>query len=354
MSESRYARQTVLPEIGKAGQARLARARVVVVGCGGLGSPVAAYLAGAGVGSLRLVDGDRPETTNLHRQPYYDAAAPGSKVEQLRDHLLRLNPTLRISVVPKPLTAANSRVLLTGASLVIDGTDDARTKHLINDACVNLNVPLLYGAAQGFGGYLALFENKAGGINLRDVYPAPDPSLPDCATTGVLPTAVGIVAMLQANAAICYLLGIGKPPVDALLTYQALDNRQHRVKLRKTYTEAIPAPWADARPEVDRDTLEVDADTLTPPGYDGIYSMLSPEREPELPAGVVRLDQRNPFGACQELMEDGKRYLLYCNSGKLSLVLAAQLRKERPAVEVVSLRGGIKGIAGSGSPERSS
>ncbi|WP_116124739.1 HesA/MoeB/ThiF family protein [Lewinella sp. IMCC34183] len=344
MAEHRYARQTILPEIGADGQQKLAKARVVIVGCGGLGSPAAAYLAGAGIGALRLVDGDRPETTNLHRQPFYDADADGTKVQQLARHLSRLNPDVKVSTVPKALTPDNARVLLTGATLVLDGTDDARTKHLISDACVKLGIPLVYAAAQGFGGYVALFENRPGGINLRDVYPAPDPSLPDCATAGVLPTAVGIVALLQANAALCYLLGIGDPPVDRLLTYQALDNSQHRVKLRKTYFDPIPAPWSATCPEVDRDALEVVADTLTPPGYDAVYSMLSNAREPELPTGVRRLDQRNPLGQCLREMEDDKRYLLYCNSGKLSLVLAAQIKKERPAVEVVSLRGGIKGV----------
>ncbi|NJB85035.1 adenylyltransferase/sulfurtransferase [Lewinella marina] len=344
VGEDRYARQTVLPEIGKEGQARLAAARVVIVGCGGLGSPAAAYLAGSGVGALRLVDGDRPESTNLHRQVFYADGAEGDKVTQLQAHLQRLNPSVKISAVAKHLTAANARALLTGAHLVLDCTDDARTKHLLNDACVHLGVPLLYAAAQGYSGYLALFENKPGGINLRDLYPSPDPSLPDCATAGVLPTAVGVIALLQANAALCYLLEIGDPPIDRLLTYHALDNTQHRIKLQKTYQEEIPAPWATNNGETDRAALEVASDTLTPPGYDGIFSMLSETREPELPAGVQRLDQRNPLGQCLEVMEEGGKYLLYCNSGKLSLVLAAQIKKERPGVEVVSLRGGIKGL----------
>ncbi|WP_168797460.1 HesA/MoeB/ThiF family protein [Neolewinella litorea] len=344
MAEDRYARQTVLPEIGKEGQARLAAARVVIVGCGGLGSPAAAYLAGSGVGALRLVDGDRPETTNLHRQVFYAEGEDDDKVTQLKAHLQRLNPSVKVSAVAKHLTAANARPLLTGANLVLDCTDDARTKHLLNDACVYLGVPLLYAAAQGYSGYLALFENKPGGIHLRDVYPAPDPSLPDCATAGVLPTAVGIVALLQANAALCYLLGIGDPPIDRLLTYHALDNTQHRIKLQKTYQGEIPIPWATTNGETDRAALEVVSETLTPPGYDGIFSMLSETREPALPAGVQRLDQRNPLGQCLEIMEEGGKYLLYCNSGKLSLVLAAQIKKERPGVEVVSLRGGVQGI----------
>ena len=346
MADPRYARQTILPEIGSEGQARLSAARVVIVGCGGLGSPAAAYLAGAGVGALRLVDGDRPEVTNLHRQVFYDAADARNKVEQLREHLKRLNPEVRVQAIDRHLTADNAKALLQGANLVLDCTDDARTKHLLSDACVTLNVPLVYAAAQGYSGYVALFENREGEINLRDVYPKPDPHMPDCATAGVLPTAVGIVALLQANAALCYLLNIGDPPVNRLLTYNALDNSQHSVKLRKTYGQPIPVPWSGGR-STQRETLEVSHDTLTPPGYDGIFSMLSESREPDLPAGVRRLDQRNPFGQCLELMEDGGKYLLYCNSGKLSLVLAAQLVKERPGLEVVSLRGGIKDVGGT-------
>ncbi|MBB4078265.1 adenylyltransferase/sulfurtransferase [Lewinella aquimaris] len=340
----RYQRQTVLPEVGPDGQAKLAAARVVVVGCGGLGSPAAAYLAGAGVGQLRLVDGDRPDITNLHRQVFFDPAQPGSKAYQLAGHLRRLNTEITIDEVASYVDAKNIRRLLSGATLVLDCTDDALTKHLLNDACVALEIPLVYAAAQAYAGYVALFPNAVGGINLRDLYAEPDPSLPDCATAGVLPTAVGIVAMLQANAALCYLLGIGNPPIERLLTYNALDNTQHRVKLQKTYSKPIAAPWGAHR-QLARNELEIDADTLTPPGYDGIFSMLTETREPELPTGVVRLDSRNPFGHCRELMSPGGRYLLYCNSGKLSLVLAAQLRKAEPAVDVVSLRGGIKGIS---------
>ncbi|WP_157975857.1 HesA/MoeB/ThiF family protein [Lewinella sp. IMCC34191] len=344
MANKRYARQTVLPEVGQEGQEKLAAARVVIVGCGGLGSPAAAYLAGAGVGSLRLIDGDRPDATNLHRQVFYDAGAEGSKVDQLRNHLERLNPEIRVNTIGKYLAAANCKVLLQGAHLVLDCTDDALTKHLLNDACVHLGVPLVYAAAQGYSGYVALFENQPGGINLRDVYPEPDPSMPDCATAGVLPTAVGIVAMLQANAALCYLLGIGDPPINRLLTYNALDNSQHRVKLQKLYPKTIPKPWTRGSKNGRHDKLEVVHDTLTPSGYDAIFSMLSPDREPELPTGVERLDQRNPYGQCMEKMTEGGKYLLYCNSGKLSLVLAAQIAKARPQVEVVSLRGGIKGV----------
>ena len=264
MSEERYSRQTILEGVGEDGQAKLAAARVVVVGCGGLGSPAAAYLAGAGVGHLRLIDGDVPELSNLHRQVFYRSDVPASKTQQLATHLKQLNPTISVSTAPGKLDESNVRQLLNHSDLVLDCTDDALTKHLINDACVLAGTPLVYAAAQGFAGYVALFENKPGGIHLRDVYPNPDTNLPDCATAGVLPTAVGIVALLQANAALCYLLGIGDPPIDRLLTYSALDNRQLTVRLKKSYAKAIELPVAATK--LSASELEITAATLTPPG----------------------------------------------------------------------------------------
>ncbi len=335
----RYARQTVLAEIGTKGQALLTAARVVIVGCGGLGGPAAAYLAGAGVGTIVLVDGDRPEGTNLHRQVFFTDGDPRPKAEQLAGHCRRLNPEIEVWAAVAYLDGKNVRQFLEAATLVLDCTDDAATKHLLSDACSLLDIPLVYAAAQGYDGYVALFPNQGPeALHLRDLYPDPDPTLPDCATAGVLPTAVGTVALLQANAALCFLLGIGEPPVDRLLTYSALNNRCLTIRLTKNYTLPLTPPWGVSRPA--RAELEVTETSLTPAGYDGIFSMLTEAQEPELPSGVIRLTKRNPFGQCLEQMEDGKRYLLYCNSGKLSLVLAAQLRKARPAVEVVSLRGG--------------
>lgn len=344
MATDRYARQTILGGIGAEGQSKLAAARVVIIGCGGLGSPAAVYLAAAGVGHLRLVDGDTVDISNLHRQVFFREGEKGSKVSQLAAHIKNLNATVTLETLAAYLSSVNVKQILNAADLVLDCTDDASTKHLINDACVNLGIPLVYAAAQTFEGYVAVFENLPGGINLRDVYPEPDLNLPDCSTTGILPTAVGIVALLQSNAALCYLLGIGNPPIDRLLTYNALDNTQHRIKLSKTHSDPIPPPW-DKKISV-RTNLEVEERSLTPSGYDGIYSMLSNAREPYLPEGVIRLDSRNPLGQAIREMENGGKYLVYCNSGKLSLVLAAQLAKEKPAVTVLSLRGGSRGLIG--------
>jgi adenylyltransferase/sulfurtransferase len=338
---TRYRRQTILPEIGETGQQKLTDAHVLIIGCGGLGGPVAAYLAGAGVGILTLVDGDKPEESNLHRQVFFRTGDDENKAALLARHCASLNPCTSARAHESYLEANNCRALIEAADLVVECSDHAATKHLVSDACHLLATPLVYAAVHKYEGYVALFPNEnKDDLQLRDLFPAPDPALPDCATVGVLPTAVGLIAMLQANAALCYLLGIGEPPVRQLLTYNALDNQQHRVKLRKSYQQAIIAPWAEASPKTTRAELETDATLADLADYDLVFSMLDDVREPELPTGVVRLTKRNPFGQCLERMTPGGKYLIYCNSGKLSLMLASQLRKHDAAIEAVSLRSG--------------
>lgn len=336
---NRYQRQTILPEIGQTGQQRLANSHVLIVGCGGLGGPVAAYLAGAGVGTLTLVDGDSPEESNLHRQVFFQTGATENKAVLLARHCSLLNPGTRVRAHENYLEAGNAKDLVEAADLVVECSDHALTKHLVNDACHLLGKPFVYAAVHKFEGYLALFPNESiDDLHLRDLFPAPDPTLPDCATVGVLPTAVGIVAMLQANAAICYLLNIGSPPIRQLLTYNALDNHQHRLTLKKNYHKPVPEPWKKA--PLTRAELETDATLSDLPNYDLVFSMLDEQREPHLPEGVVRLTKRNPFGQCIERMEAGGKYLIYCNSGKLSLMLASQIRKHDPEIGAVSLRTG--------------
>ena len=332
----RYARQIVLPGVGAEGQRRLQSAKALIVGCGGLGHPVAAYLAGAGVGQLTLVDGDRPDITNMHRQVFFKSGEVRPKSTALAEHCTSLNPRTCVLAKNTFLDRSNVKGLVSDADIVLDCTDDAASKHLLSDACHHLRTPLVYAAAQGFEGYVALFGNGGGeAVHLRDLYPEADPTLPDCATTGVLGTAVGTIGMLQANAALCFLLRIGSPPVDTLLTYNALDNRQHRLRIRKTFRGPPPLPWSAT--EDRRATLETDDFDLA--RYDGVFTMLDDLREPAPPAGVVRLSKRNPYGQCVERMTKEGHYLIYCNSGKLSLMLAAQLRKA--GYDALSLAGGL-------------
>jgi molybdopterin/thiamine biosynthesis adenylyltransferase len=337
----RYQRQRVLPEVGDAGQARRGRARVVIVGCGGLGSPAAAWLAGAGIGHLTLIDGDTPHPTNLHRQVFFTEGESAPKAELLADHLRSLNPEIEVQAKTTYLEKGNVRNLLAGANLVMECTDHAATKHLVNDACHLLSIPLVYAAVHKYEGYVALFPNEnQEDIHLRDVFPAPDPTLPDCATVGVLPTAVGLVALLQATAALNFLLGIGQPPVRELLTYNALDHQQLRIKLAKNYTAPVKPPW-EARKTTPRATLEVGVEALGDQDRFGtVFSMLTEDQEPEVPEGVIRLTKRNPLGQVLKYARQGEECLIYCKSGKLSLVLAAEVRKANAKVTAYSLRGG--------------
>jgi molybdopterin/thiamine biosynthesis adenylyltransferase len=217
---SRYQRQTILPEIGQPGQQRLSESHVLIVGCGGLGGPVAAYLAGAGVGTLTLVDGDKPEASNLHRQVFFQTGATENKAVLLARHCSLLNPGTRVCAHESYLEAGNAKALVEAADLVVESSDHALTKHLVNDACHLLGKPLVYAAVHKYEGYLAVFPNESkDDLHLRDLFPAPDPTLPDCATVGVLPTAVGIIALLQANAALCYLLQMEtRPSANSLPT----------------------------------------------------------------------------------------------------------------------------------------
>lgn len=337
MPDKRFARQTILPGVGEEGQQKLSAAHVLIVGCGGLGVPAAIYLAGAGVGTLTLVDGDDVHVSNLHRQVVFSTDDAGPKARLLAQHCQRLNPGTRARAHVAFLDGTNVKALVSAADLVLDCTDDPNTKHLLSDACALLKTPLVYAAAQRFAGYLALFRNAGpDDVHLRDLYPEPDPSLPDCATTGVLPTAVGTVGLLQANAALCFLLGIGEPPVGTLVTFDALTGGQHRLRIRKTYPDSPPVPWKETLPN--RAALETDNADFK--AYDAVFSMLDEQREPELAPGVVRITKRNPFQQCLDQMPPGGNYLLYCNSGKLSLVLALQLQKARPELKVLSLRGG--------------
>ena len=223
----RYSRQTILEEIGSSGQAKLNATQVAVVGCGGLGAIAAAYLAGAGIGKLILVDGDKPELSNLHRQVFFSPEDQQTKAEELQIKLSKLNPEIKIKAIPTHLTKANIDELLTGINLILECTDHQPTKYLVNDFCALEGIPMVYSAIHKFEGYLSLFTNQQEeDIHLRDIFPVPNPNLPVCSEVGVMNTIAGMMGVLQANEAMKYLLGIGESLSGRLLTYDCLSNRQ--------------------------------------------------------------------------------------------------------------------------------
>lgn len=231
----RYSRHVILPEVGLAGQERLKQARVLVVGCGGLGSPVALYLAAAGVGHLGLVDFDTVDASNLQRQILHGTTTIGrSKLDSAEARLLNLNPHTRIERYETRLNAANALEIIEGYDVVVDGTDNFGTRYLVNDACVLLGVPNAYGSIFRFEGQASVFATAEGPC-YRCLFRQPPPpgAVPNCAEGGVLGVLPGLVGTIQATEAIKLILGIGKPLVGELLLVDALDMRFRRVKVRK-------------------------------------------------------------------------------------------------------------------------
>ncbi len=233
----RYARHLLLPQIGAQGQRRLEAARVLVLGAGGLGSPAAFYLAAAGVGYLRLVDNDLVERSNLQRQILHvDADIGVPKVDSAQVRLAALNPRTRVEAVQARLQADNVEHLLAGVDVVIDGADNFPARYLLNDACVKLGIPLVYGAVHRFEGQLGVFDagrHRGQAPCYRCLFPEPPPpeAAPNCAEAGVLGVLPGVVGLLQATEAIKLLLGIGEPLSGRLLHFDALGMRFRETRL---------------------------------------------------------------------------------------------------------------------------
>jgi adenylyltransferase/sulfurtransferase len=222
---SRYSRQVLLEEVGVAGQRKLAAARVLVVGAGGLGSPAALYLAAAGVGVLGLADLDQVEGHNLQRQIVHDTAAVGRpKVESAARRLAALNPHVKLQLHDRGVTPANAIALFSGYDLIVDGSDNFPTRYLNNDAAFLARRPLVYGSIFKFEGQVSVFDPANGGPCYRCLFPEPPPpgSVPNCEEAGVFGALCGVVGSLQAMEAVKYLLGIGDSLRGRLLVCDAL------------------------------------------------------------------------------------------------------------------------------------
>ncbi|MBB5944009.1 molybdopterin-synthase adenylyltransferase MoeB [Xanthomonas sp. 3307] len=233
----RYSRHLRLPEVGVDGQRRLQAARVLLVGAGGLGSPAGFYLAAAGVGQLRIADDDVVERSNLQRQILHgDARIGQAKVDSAAASLVALNPGVRVEAVRERVTADNVERLLQDVDVVLDGSDNFPARYLLNDACVKLGKPLVYGAVQRFEGQVSVFDagrRRGQAPCYRCLFPEPPPPefAPNCADAGVLGVLPGIVGLLQANEVLKLLLEIGEPLRGRLLHFDALAMRFRETRL---------------------------------------------------------------------------------------------------------------------------
>lgn len=233
-SRLRYARQLVLPGWGDGAQRRLRASRVLVVGAGGLGSPVLLYLAGAGVGTLGVVDSDQVEVTNLHRQLLHDGSAVGQwKVHSAAERIRRCNPEVRVRAYPERFTEANADRLTADYDLVVDGSDNFPTRYLIDDVCTRHGRPEVWGAVQGFDGQVSVFW-AGHGPTYRDLHPDPPApgTVPSGADSGVVGPACGLVGSVMAMETLKVLTGIGEPLLGRILVLDGAEMTWRTLQLR--------------------------------------------------------------------------------------------------------------------------
>ena len=236
----RYSRQIILPQLGEVGQLKLLQAKVLVVGAGGLGCAMLPYLAAAGVGHIGICDDDIIQLHNLHRQVLYATAQIGMQKAMVAATFIQaLNPDIFVSTYIERITNKNALSIFEQYDIIADGTDNFATRYLINDACVLLNKPLVYGAISAFEGQVSVFNciniNQQTTCNYRDIFPEPpaEIEIPNCATAGVLGVLPGIIGCMQANEIIKLITGIGKPLHNELFVYNALDCSSIKLKITK-------------------------------------------------------------------------------------------------------------------------
>ncbi|MEI8080246.1 MAG: molybdopterin-synthase adenylyltransferase MoeB, partial [Actinomycetes bacterium] len=231
----RYSRHIIIPEVGMVGQKRLKNARVLCVGAGGLGSPALMYLAAAGVGTLGIVEFDEVDESNLQRQIIHGQSDIGRpKARSARDSVLQINPHVTVNLHETRLDSENSMEIFGDYDLIVDGTDNFATRYLVNDTCVLLDKPYVWGSIYRFEGQASVFWDKYG-PNYRDLYPqAPPPGMvPSCAEGGVLGVLCASIGSVMATEAIKLITGIGRPLLGRLLVYDALEMSYRTLKIRK-------------------------------------------------------------------------------------------------------------------------
>lgn len=249
---ARYARHLILDEVGEEGQEKLLSARVLVVGAGGLGSPLLQYLAAAGVGTLGTIDDDEVELSNLQRQVIHDTASLGeAKVESARRSIARINPDVKVETWRERLTAENALDIIGRYDVVADGTDNFATRYLINDACYLAARPLVHGALLRFDGQLSVFKAHLGNPHpcYRCLFPEPPPEglIPRCEEAGILGAVAGVIGTLQAVEVLKEILGLGESLSGNLLVYDALSTTFRKIKVKRDETCPLCGPRAEIR-----------------------------------------------------------------------------------------------------------
>jgi adenylyltransferase/sulfurtransferase len=356
----RYQRQIILPGFGEAGQLKLLKAKVLVIGAGGLGCPVLQYLAAAGIGTIGIVDDDVVVLNNLHRQVLYSVSDLGSsKAQTATDILQQLNPDIKIIAYYERLTVQNALILFDEFDMIIDGTDNFSTRYMINDACVLMNKPLVYGAISRFEGQVAVFNFRRNendeAVNYRDLFPNPpkEDEVLNCAEAGVLGALAGIIGTMMANETIKLITGIGESLANQLLTYNALSNQVYQLALsaRKETRSLIPEDevaflqmdyeWLCSS---ERKESEIDPDLFNGLIEKGNVDVIDVREPGEMPAVNDFSNIKIPLAKLSEnkSLIKSDTIIAFCQSGNRSLqavkILSGLFGGDK---KIYSLRGGI-------------
>ena len=360
----RYSRHLILPEVGVEGQKRLKAASVLCIGTGGLGSPLLLYLAAAGIGRIGIVDFDIVDTSNLQRQVIHGTSWVGKpKIESAKDRILEINPYCQIDLYPTRLSAENALGIVEPYDIVVDGTDNFPTRYLVNDACVLLNKPNVYGSIFRFEGQATVF-NYEGGPNYRDLYPEPPPPglVPSCAEGGVLGILPGIIGVIQATETVKIVLGQGNTLSGRLLLYNALDMSFRELKLRPNpvrpvieklidYEEFCGIPQAQAAEAQQQSSMQEitvkELKQILDSGA-GDYLLLDVRNPNEaeiakIPGAVMvpLPDIENGDGVEQvKALLNGHKLIVHCKMGGRS-AKAVGILKEKAGIEGINVKGGI-------------
>jgi adenylyltransferase/sulfurtransferase len=359
----RYSRHLIIPDVGMTGQKRLKNAKVLCVGAGGLGSPALLYLAAAGVGTLGVIDFDVVDESNLQRQIIHGQSDIGRpKALSARDSIKEINPYVDVVVYEEALTNDNVMQIFSGYDLIVDGTDNFATRYMVNDACVLLGKPYVWGSIYRFDGQASVFWAEYGPC-YRCLYPEPPPPgmVPSCAEGGVLGVLCASIGSIQVNEAIKLLIGIGEPLVGRLMVYDALEMNYRSLNIKKdpecpicgknpTITELIDydafcgAVSADAQEAASGSTITAAELKAMLDRKDDIF--LIDVREPNeyeivsIPgATLIPKDQFMNGSALEKLPQD-KRIVLHCKSGARSAECLAVV-KNAGFSDAVHLGGGV-------------
>ena len=348
-----FKRQITLSEIGEVGQQKLQEAKILVVGCGGLGSPISVYLASSGIGKLHLIDFDTVDISNLHRQVFYSLKDIGKfKSECLSNFIQQRAPFTEVSFSREAITKENAIELISEYDVIIDGTDSLPTKYLLNDVCVILEKPLVYGSLYKFDGYVSAFnlkqEDGSFSANLRDAFPDMNTTTANCEEAGTLNAIVGMIATAQVNEVLKIITGIGKPLTNELLIYNVLQNTQLKMKLFSNILKDEIVSlfntqnYFDSACGTQNPDWQISPKELKNKIGDPNLELIAVLPNLKLPFKVHQTIPIQEFDASTLNVDKEKTYVMVCQRGFNSYKATEQLKEKYPSLQVFNLTGGIR------------